>query len=176
MVFSLNEHVADVVVLALLGRSKSLLALTVEVRNPKSVRACDVDYRVVGIPSRQLVIRRRLAGHESHIDNERESPCYQALSLIFVGLDEVDDGSVSGVGAHEEDVCWIIELDVVFPQVSEKLSRFAHSIFHGGVLFVLLLIRLEFGDVFRKVDIDDCKALLGSPVDVGLHNISLSSR
>lgn len=91
-----------------------------------------------------------------------------------MSLDEVQDCTMTDIGAHEEDMGPIVEFDVVLPQISQELSSLPRPVLHVAGLFVFLII-VESSNVFREIHVDDSEALLHGPIDVGLDNISLDS-
>lgn len=134
----------------------------------------DEDEGVGPVPGRKGVVGDRSASLERHIFNDGDSGRESLLCALFVGFDEVDDGSMAGVGADEKDVRGVVQLDIVVPQVGQELRGFFCAVLDYVVLFVFLTV-VNVGDVPGQVDVDDGKVLLDCPVDVGLDNISLRS-
>ena len=80
---------------------------------------------------------------------------------------------MTSICAHEEDMSAVVELDVVLPHVCQKLRSLFGSIFDTVILLVLMIIRVEVGDMPGKVDIDNSKSSLSCTMNVGLYHISL---
>ena len=170
-----GEHLADRTSWAFFHLSKAFLRFPGKIAEPEKVVVfLYEDQRGCVIPLRKLIVRRRSTGLQRYVLNERDCRCELLLCPLLVALDEVYDRAMAGVGAHQEDVRRLIELDVVVPQVGQKLGRFSRPVLHAIFGLVYLTV-LGVGDVFRKVHIYNSKVMLHRPVDVRLHNISLRS-
>lgn len=96
---------------------KLLLRLLREIRSPEIVLFGEPDHRSAVVPGREHVVGWRAAGLQGDVFDEVEGAVYAVHGCVFVGFDPVCDGDVADVGAEEEDVGRVGELDVVVPEV-----------------------------------------------------------
>lgn len=113
----LVEHLAHRVFRTLEETSKSLPNLLREITGPESMFLRHEDERCIIVPRRQAVICGRFAALKWNVFDERYGLGQHFLSSLFIRLDPINNGSMSGVRAHEEDVCGLVELDIVIPEI-----------------------------------------------------------
>ena len=96
------------------------------------------------------------------------------MRAFFMCFDEVDSRTMSGVCANSKDVRWFVQLDVIVPEMCQKLRDLPRSGFNAVVLSVLLRV-VVFSHMFGEVDIANCEMLSRRPVNIGLYGTSLRS-
>lgn len=69
------------------------------------------------VPGREHVVCGRAAGLQGDVFDEVDGAVDAVHGGVLVGFDPVSDGDVADVGAEEEDVGRVGELDVVVPEV-----------------------------------------------------------
>ena len=75
------------------------------------------DHRGAVVPGREHVVGCRAAGLQRDVFDEVDGAVDAVHGRVFVRADPVGDSDVADVGAEEEDVGRVTELDVVVPEV-----------------------------------------------------------